>query len=367
MPYLRHFELREAPFGLTPDTSFLFPCRSVQQTLEALRTAVSSGEAFIEVTGAAGMGKTLLCRAFIALLDRAKWVALHIPNPAFDPRSLSIALAEALSVPLSAPTGAELDQHSLRRGIARALLAHARAGKRVVLCMDESQAMPLETLEALRLLTNLETGKRKLFQVVLFGQPELDLRLDSETAGQLRQRISVRREHGGLAKDEVGAYISHRLKVAGYAGPPLFANGAVALIERSSQGVPRRVNMLCHKALLLAFGEGGHRIERRHVHAALHDLPGAPRAGLDHREVFWRSVAALMLVGVASATWFAYELRPRPALVTSLAFKSQEQVRVRTGPLMQAPQIPVEASVRPPTLFKLAWTLETPITSAPAR
>ncbi|HEX5477147.1 MAG TPA: AAA family ATPase, partial [Burkholderiales bacterium] len=227
MPYLRHFELRETPFGLTPDTSFLFPARSVQQTLEALRAAVSSDEAFIEVTGAAGMGKTLLCRTFIALLDRARWVALHIPNPGFDPRSLSIALAEALSVPLSAATGAELDQHSLRKGIGRALLAHARAGRRVVLCLDESQAMPLETLEALRLLTNLETGKRKLLQVVLFGQPELDRKLDSETAGQLRQRISVQREHAGLADDEVGAYISHRLKVAGYAGPPLFSGAAV--------------------------------------------------------------------------------------------------------------------------------------------
>jgi MSHA biogenesis protein MshM len=268
--YLRHFGLREAPFGITPDTSFFYACRSTQEALNTLLVAVSNGEGFIKITGEVGTGKTLLCRKFLATLD-AGWASAYLPNPNLEPRALVLAVAEELGV--HAEPGA--DQHHLMRGITRALLEHARHGRRVVLCMDESQGMPLETLETMRLLTNLETEKRKLLQVVLFGQPELDRRLASASIRQLRQRITFQYDLTGLVDEEIGAYVEHRLAIAGHAGAPLFDAGALRALHRASRGVPRLVNILAHKALLLIYGEGGRCASRRHVRAAAADTPAA--------------------------------------------------------------------------------------------
>jgi MSHA biogenesis protein MshM len=268
--YLGHFGLREAPFGITPDTSFFYACRSTQEALNTLLITLGNGEGFIKITGEVGTGKTLLCRKFLATLD-AGWVSAYIPNPNLEPRALVLAIAEELAVPV-AP---DVDQHHLLRGITRVLLDHARRARRVVLCMDESQGMPLETLETLRLLTNLETEKRKLLQVVLFGQPELDRKLASESIRQLCQRITFQQALRGLDRTEIGAYVEHRLAVAGHSGPPMFDAGALRALHRASRGVPRLVNILAHKALLLVFGEGERCAARRHVHAAAVDTPSA--------------------------------------------------------------------------------------------
>lgn len=270
MNYLRHFGLREAPFGITPDTSFFYACRSTQEALNTLLIAVGSGEGFIKITGEVGTGKTLLCRKFLSTLD-VGWASAYIPNPNLEPRALVLAIAEELAVPVAA----DVDQHHLLRGITRVLLDHARHGRRVVLCMDESQGMPLETLETMRLLTNLETEKRKLLQVVLFGQPELDKKLASESIRQLRQRITFQYALRGLDRAEIGAYVEHRLATAGLAGAPLFDPGALRALHSASRGVPRLVNILALKALLLVFGEGGRRAARRHVQAAAADTPSA--------------------------------------------------------------------------------------------
>jgi MSHA biogenesis protein MshM len=139
--------------------------------------------------------------------------------------------------------------------------------------------MPLETLEALRLLTNLETEKRKLLHVVLFGQPELDRKLAIKSIRQLRQRITFQHSLKGLLEDEVGAYVAHRLAVAGYRGAPLFAPRAVAALHRASTGVPRLVNILAHKSLLAVFGQGVRHVERVHVRNAVADTPSAAPLG----------------------------------------------------------------------------------------
>lgn len=271
MNYLGHFGLREPPFGITPDTMFFFPCRSTQQALNTVLVALQNGEGFIKITGEVGTGKTLLCRKFLATLDDARWVSAYMPNPSLEPRTLLLALAEELG----AAVEPGIEQHRLLRSITRTLLDLARHDRRVVLCMDESQAMPLDTLETLRLLTNLETEKRKLMQVVLFGQPELDRKLASDSIRQLRQRISFHYDLKGLAEDEVGAYFAHRLRVAGYTGPELLRPGARRALYRASAGVPRLVNILAHKTLLLVYGEGGWAVERRHVGAARLDTPAA--------------------------------------------------------------------------------------------
>ena len=269
MNYLKHFGVRELPFGITPDTSYFFACASVQEALNTLLVAVANGEGFIKITGEVGTGKTLLCRKFLSTLG-PNWVSAYIPNPNLEPRALVLAFAEELGISAHA-----VEPHRLEKEMMQRLLDIARQGKRVVLCMDETQAMPLATLETVRLLTNLETEKRKLMQVVLFGQPELDRKLASESVRQLRQRITFQYTLKALGRHEVADYVAHRLTIAGYSGPALFADGALKSIHAASRGVPRLVNILAHKALLLAYGEGVRRAERKHVRAAVEDTPSA--------------------------------------------------------------------------------------------
>lgn len=271
MNYLAHFGMREPPFGITPDTGFFYPCRSSQQALNTVLVALENGEGFIKVTGEVGTGKTMLCRKLLATLDEARWVSAYIPNPNLEPRALLFAVAEEFGLGLEPG----LDQYHLLKGVTRSLLDLARSRRRVVLCMDESQSMPLDTLEALRLMTNLETEKRKLLQVVLFGQPELDRKLESESVRQLRQRITFQHDLQTLDEEEVGAYFSHRVRIAGYAGPGLLTHSARRALYKASRGLPRLVNILSHKALFLLYGEDGTQLERRHVRAAVADTPAA--------------------------------------------------------------------------------------------
>jgi len=268
--YLSHFGLREPPFGITPDTSFFYACASSQEALNTLLVAVGNGEGFIKITGEVGTGKTLLCRKFLATLDD-NWVSAYIPNPNLEPKTLLLGLAEEMRVKLDSG----LDQHHLLKTLNLALLDFARQKKRVVVCLDETQAMPLESLETLRLLTNLETEKRKLVQVILFGQPELDERLAHGSVRQLRQRITFQHHIGTLTRGETEHYLTHRLAIAGYSGDAVFAPAAVKAIYRASRGVPRLVNILANKAMMLAYGEGVRRVTGRHARVATVDTPAA--------------------------------------------------------------------------------------------
>jgi len=268
--YLSHFGLREPPFGITPDTSFFYECASSQEALNTLLVAVANGEGFLKLTGEVGTGKTLLCRKFLATLDDS-WVSAYVPNPNLEPKTLLLALAEEMRIKLDSG----LDQHHLLKALNLALLDFARQKKRVVVCLDETQAMPLESLETLRLLTNLETEKRKLVQVILFGQPELDQRLAHESIRQLRQRITFQHHLGTLTREETEYYLAHRLAIAGYSGEGVFAPGAVRRIYRGSRGVPRLVNILANKAMMLAYGEGSRRVTAQHARAAAADTPAS--------------------------------------------------------------------------------------------
>src|SRR5687768_7848702 len=286
--YRGHFGLREMPFGITPDTSFAYACTSHQEALNTVLVAVRNGEGFIKIVGEVGTGKTLLCRRFLATLDQ-NHVSAYIPNPYLEPRTLLFALAEELGV--AVPKDA--DQHRLLKSLNHALLNFARQGKTVVLCLDEAQAMPIETLEALRLLTNLETEKRKLLQVVLFGQPELDRKLEQEAVRQLRQRITFQYRLAALDREEIEQYIAHRLRVAGYRGHRMFTSAAVRVVHRLSSGVPRLINIIAHKAMLLAYGEGLQQVLPRHVRDAAQDTPSAR-----HGPPWWWFGFAMALVSI---------------------------------------------------------------------
>jgi MSHA biogenesis protein MshM len=268
--YKHHFGLRELPFGITPDTSFFFACSNYQQALNTLIIAANNGEGFIKITGEVGTGKTLLCRKFMATLNDS-FVTAYIPNPYLEPRTLMLALADELEITLDR----NVDQYQLLKAINHRLLILAREGKRVLLCLDEAQAMPLESLEALRLLTNLETEKRKLLQIVLFGQPELDRKLQQDAIRQLTQRITFHYQLAPLSRDDLEFYLSHRLTVAGFTGSRLFGRDAVKILSAASGGIPRLVNILAHKSLMLTYGEGKQQVRARHVKAAARDTAAA--------------------------------------------------------------------------------------------
>ena len=299
--YLQHFQLNEPPFTLTPDTGFFFNHGSHQEALSVLLVALSGGDGFIKVTGEVGTGKTLLCRQLLRLLDGAA-VTAYIPNPFLNPTALRMALAEELGIRFPRNIG----QHRLLQLINARLLKINADGKRVVLLLDEAQAMPDESLEALRLLTNLETEKRKLLQVVLVGQPELDTRLAQKKLRQLKQRIVFSYQLRPLDRHALGDYVEHRLQIAGYRGPELYDRRAIRQLHRASRGIPRLVNVLCHKSLMAAYGCGALRVDRRHLIRAAHDTDAAKPLGR-HWLAFVSGLAGIVALTSASLL-YAYSL-----------------------------------------------------------
>ncbi|MBV7439444.1 general secretion pathway protein A [Aeromonas encheleia] len=294
--YLSHFGLREAPFGLTPNTGFYYGLPPHEEALQVLNWALAQGEGFIKVTGEVGTGKTLLCRKLLGELgSEARPVRLAwLPNPHLTPGELRAALA--LELGLSMRDQGELD---LTDRIHRHLIALHQQGQRVVVLIDEAQALPDETLEAIRLFGNLETESSKLLQIVLFGQPELDARLARPHLRQLRQRIGFSYCLRALRVDETRAYVDHRLQVSGYRGAPLFEGRALRLLWRASRGVPRLINVLAQKCLMLAYGRGMRRIGPRLVRLAIRDTEDASRGSL----VRWWPLLLLLGAALAYGVW----------------------------------------------------------------
>ena len=295
--YAAHFGLRELPFGITPDTSFFFGSPRSQEALNTLLVAARGGEGFIKITGEVGTGKTLLCRKFMATLGDG-FVTAYIPNPYLEPRTLMLALADELDIALER----DVDQHQLLKAINLRLLELAAQDLRVVLCLDEAQAIPVDSLEALRLLTNLETEKRKLLQIVLFGQPELNRKLALESIRQLAQRITFHYHLGPLSRDDIDFYVAHRLRVAGFTGARLFSSAAIRSLYKASGGVPRLVNIMAHKALMLTYGQGKQQVAGGHVAIAARDTVGVGRAIRT-----WLAGGAIV-IGAAGALAWAYAL-----------------------------------------------------------
>ena len=280
--YLNHFQLKAAPFSITPDPEFTYGSRAQLEAFNTLLLAIDDGEGFIKITGEVGTGKTLACRRFLAALacrsssNCAGFDTAYIPNPQMTPRTLLLAVARELRLALRP----DAPEHEILSELNRAVLKSARNGRRVVVCLDEAQAMPIDTMEALRLLSNLETEKSKLVQVVLFGQPELDTRLARRELRQLASRISFQYRLGALSPDETERYLAHRLRVAGFLGDALFPPPVARALHRVTRGVPRLINIVAHKTLLLAYGEGALRASPRHVKAAAADTPYASHLGL---------------------------------------------------------------------------------------
>jgi MSHA biogenesis protein MshM len=290
--YQDFYGLSAPPFGITPDTAFFYAHRAHREALQTLAFALREGEGFVKVTGEVGTGKTLLLRMLLKELGE-DFSTAWIPNPRMSDQALWAALADELGM-YDRASAAPADFH---KRLGEHLVSLHKAGRPVVLVIDEAQAMGIEGLETVRLLTNLETEKRKLLQVVLFGQPELDDLLARPEVRQLRQRITFSYRLSPLSRRAVREYLDHRLRRAGYDGAFPFSAGAVRGISRASGGVPRLVNIVAHKSLMLGYGRGRRRIDARLVDLAVRDTEGASRGRGLFRFVIW-SIALMVLTGV---------------------------------------------------------------------
>lgn len=291
--YKAHFGLTEVPFGLTPNTQFYHPLVPHFEALQVLTTALAAGEGFIKVTGEVGTGKTLICRKLLNELGD-NYVIAYLPNPYLTPNEIRAAIASELSIDTS------LDQYQLTEALNHRLITLSAADKQVVLLIDEAQVLPHETLEALRLISNLETESKKLLQVVLFGQPELDTRLQQDNLRQLRQRITFSYQLRPLLANETSSYVEHRLTVSGYRGGPLFEEKALRLLHQASGGIPRIINILAHKCLMLSYGENVRNINTKLVTLAIQDTESA----MQPRNFRLPIMAAILVVEMILVIWW---------------------------------------------------------------
>lgn len=264
--YQEFFQLQAMPFALTPNPTFFCDLKGHREALNTLLFCIQSGEGFIKIVGEVGSGKTLLCRKLLEHLDDS-YISTYIPNPDLSPLELRKAFARELGLD---PTKSH-DQHELLTSIYQRLIQLHSDGKKIVLLIDEAQALTDESLETVRLLTNLETESAKLLQVVLFGQPELDHRINKQHLRQLKQRITFSYYLPHMTKSDLDIYINHRLSIAGYTHGDLFTNKAKKLLYRASKGIPRIVNILSHKALLASYGRGNHQIDHKSIRLAIDD------------------------------------------------------------------------------------------------
>lgn len=296
--YQDYFGLTEAPFSITPDTSYFYAHGHYSEALNTLLVALRAGEGFIKVTGEVGTGKTLLCRKLLNTVEE-RFVTAYIPNPMLTPYGLQSAVADELGLDMSRHYG----HHQLLKMITTRLLELTAEGKNVVLCIDEAQAMPVETMEALRLLTNLETEKQKLLQVILFGQPELDQRLNEENVRQLKQRITFSYTLLPIDREGMELYLIHRLGVAGYKGNNVFEVNAMTSLFKASRGIPRLINILSHKSMMSAYGEGTKFVGNNNMRAAIKDTEDAQLSHTGKNKVIWQ-VVAVSLLSVSLLAYF---------------------------------------------------------------
>lgn len=353
--YLEHFGLTEPPFKITPVTDFFFSGASRGEILDALVYAISDGEGIVKVSGEVGSGKTMLCHMLLDKLPTSI-KAIYLANPSMSRDELLYAICDRLQLDLE---GKRLSV--ILQMLQNHLEAMYERGERAVVLVDEAHAMPLDTLEELRLLYNMQVGRHKLLQIVLFGQPELDEKLAQANMRQLKDRIVHHFIILPLSPKVIHEYLMFRMRTAGYKGPDIFTPEAEKMIGKSSQGLLRRVNILADKALLAAFVENVHAIEVRHVKAALRDSEMTPMRQLAGRKQTGILAGLILAAILAGAGWFLNQERGTAAATAQGIVRPAESaaemaaanaildsVKTDSAETVVAPTIPAAPVQRPP-------------------
>src|SRR5574340_335306 len=331
--YLEHFGLNEPPFRITPVTEFFFSGANRGEILDALIYSICEVEGIVKVSGEVGSGKTMLCRMLLERLPE-NIETIYLANPSLSREEMLYAIADGLGLNINGERVGIIIQNIQNR-----LEEKAREGKRIVVLVDEAHAMPPDTLEELRLLYNLQVGNAKLLQLVLFGQPELNAKLDQPNMRQLKDRIVHHFNMQPLSRSIIESYLMFRMRAANYHGPNIFSPKAIKLIASASNGLMRRVNILADKSLLAAFVEDTHNIEARHVQAAMRDseLKPARHPLPDRRILAGGAVAALLVTGLA-AWWLLDKPQTPPRQATSAASGQPQDVALAPPAANPAPE-----------------------------
>ena len=338
--YTGFFGLREKPFSLAPDPRYLFLSASHREALAHLLYGIEEGEGFIEVIGQVGTGKTTLCRTLLDRIGSDAEIA-YIFNPSPSEVELLAAINREFGLPTAVRTRTDLLD-----ALNQFLVEKNAAGRRVLLVIDEAQNLDPAVLEQVRLLSNLETDRAKLLQIVLIGQPELEENLSRSDLRQLRQRITVRWSLRPLSRAEVAEYVEHRLRVAGLADPRLFTSGGTRALTRASRGIPRLINALADRALLAAYTEGRREVDARLVRRAARELPATELGGWRAATGLRRGLAAALVVAGIGAGFLATAFLPRahpaaaPAAAATPAAAAQPAPVSAIAPLVPAPLPP---------------------------
>ena len=282
--YLEHYGLTEAPFRITPHTDFFFSGANRGATLEALLYAITHDEGIVKISGEVGSGKTMLCRVLMERLPE-NVVIIYLANPSLSREDILYALADELGIAIPEQSRTSI----VLRALQEKLVTLYAGGKQVVVLIDEAHAMPMETLEEIRLLSNLESNRHKLLQLVMFGQPEIDDILARTDMRQLRERITHNFTLAPLVREDIAQYLDFRMRAAGYRGPNVFGPKAIKLITEASQGLTRRINILADKALLASYAAGGHQVDAKEAKAAVRDSGFIPVRGVERTR--WRGLA----------------------------------------------------------------------------
>ncbi len=326
--YLTHFGLSQPPFRITAHTEFFYGGGNRGAILDALIYAIRQGEGIVKVSGEVGSGKTMLCRMLQERLP-AEVETVYLANPSVSPDEILHAIA--FEMQLSLPR--EAARLEVMQALQEYLVERHAQGRQVVVFVEEAQSMPLETLEEIRLLSNLETQHYKLLQIVLFGQPELDKNLARTEIRQLRERITHSFSLKPLTASEIRDYLMFRLRAANYHGPDLFGPAVIKLIARASRGLTRRVNIIADKTLLAAFADNTHTISLKHVRAAIQDS----EFDLAEKSVPWPKFAvglALLLAGVGLGAMLHVFFQPQP---DGQVEPASEEAVVSVSPAQAAP------------------------------
>ncbi len=312
--YLEHFGFQKAPFKITPHAEFFFIGANRGETLEALVYAITEGEGIVKVTGEVGAGKTMLCRVLMQRLpENVETIYLAVPSLSRD--EMFAVIAEDLDIQTQA-----IGPARLIRALQERLIQLHEQGKQVVVLIDEAHAMPLETLEEIRLLSNLETSHHKLMQIVLFGQPELNQHLSLPHMRQLKERITHSFNLLPLSPRDIKEYINFRLRAAGYKGPDLFGPAVLHLLTESTEGLTRRINIYADKTLLAAYAGGTHTITTDHVRAAIDDTqiawPKPKRNRQASKKILLLALALLMGLGIGFFAARALDFLQHPSPIS---------------------------------------------------
>lgn len=354
--YLEHFGLSKPPFQITPDPEFFFSGGRRGDILSALLHVAAHDEGIITLVAEVGSGKTLLARLMISRLG-SQMCTVYLANPCFSRDEIIVAIGRDLGL---TDMGNSIEgKLALLRD---ELLRRHALGQRVLLVIDEAHAMPAESLEEVRLLSNLETGQNKLVNIMLFGQPELDGLLAEPRLRQVRDRVIHRFVLQPLQADEASAYIDHRLRAAGWHGARLFSAAALARLVKASEGRARRINLLADKALLAAYAQGSRSVEGAHVNSAVQELPIDHAPALTSRNHRWQMLATSLVlalvmtaVAVAALGWYRgaatskatpAPLAPAPAPAAAPALsKTVAPDATAPVPVVAAPAVPASSVV----------------------